>query len=99
MTRARSVIGLGGIGARFMTRMPPSDKKVHCPHMSDEAYALVMALTCIAYLFVLYHRFRQGRAIKRLTRLLEESGSNTTPPAENPPHSSTQKSAQEPTGQ
>ena len=79
--------------------MPPSDKKVHCPHMSDDAYALVMALTCLAYLLVLYHRFRQGRALKRLMRLLEESGSSTTPPAENPPRSSTQKSAQDPTGQ
>ena len=79
--------------------MPPSDKKVHCSRMSDGAYALVMALTCIAYLLVLYHRFRQGQAVKRLTRLLEERGSSTTPPAENPPHSSTQKSAQDPTGQ
>src|SRR6266498_2921102 len=99
MTRARSVIGFGGIGARFMTRMLPSNKKLHWPHMSDGAYALVMALTCIAYLFVLYHRFRQGQALKRLTRLLEESGSSTTPPAENPPRSSTQKSAQDPTEQ
>jgi len=40
-----------------------------------------MALTCIAYALVLYHRFRQGRALKRLKRLLEESGS--IPPAEN----------------
>jgi len=31
--------------------------------MSDDAYALVMALTCLAYLLVLYHRFQRGRAL------------------------------------
>ena len=33
---------------------------------------LIIALSCIAYVFVLYHRIQQGRAIKRLTKLLEE---------------------------
>lgn len=33
---------------------------------------LIIALSCIAYVFVLYHRIQQGRAMKRLLKLLEE---------------------------
>jgi len=41
--------------------------------VSDEFYSLAMALTCIALIFVLYHRWQAGRALKRLIKLLEES--------------------------
>jgi fatty-acid desaturase len=41
--------------------------------VSDEAFSLAMALTCIALLLVLYHRWRAHRALKKLQRLLEES--------------------------
>jgi hypothetical protein len=47
--------------------------------MSEEAYSLIAALTAIAYAFVLYHRWQQGRALKRLQRLLEQA--KTGPPA------------------
>lgn len=33
---------------------------------------IFIALSVILYALVLYHRFQQGRAIKRLTRLLAE---------------------------
>ena len=41
--------------------------------MSDDFYSLAMALTCIALIFVLYHRWRAGRALRKLIKLLEES--------------------------
>jgi len=40
--------------------------------MSDEAYSLVMALTCLALIAVLWLRWRQGRILKRLLKSLEE---------------------------
>jgi hypothetical protein len=39
--------------------------------MSDDAYALVMAITCLLYLAVLILRWRQGRIVRRLQRALE----------------------------
>ena len=41
--------------------------------MSDEFFSFAMALTCIALILVLYHRWQAGRALKRLIKLLEES--------------------------
>jgi hypothetical protein len=53
--------------------------------MSEEAYSLIAALTAIAYGFVLYHRWQQGRALKRLKRLLEDQANAVTPaPGESP---------------
>jgi hypothetical protein len=33
---------------------------------------LVSFFTCVALLLVIYHRYRQGRALKRLLKLLTE---------------------------
>ena len=41
--------------------------------MSDEFFSFAMALTCIALILVLYHRWKAGRALKKLIKLLEES--------------------------
>ena len=41
--------------------------------MSDEFFSLAMALTCIALILVLYHRWKAGRAMKKLIKSLEES--------------------------
>ena len=40
--------------------------------MSEEAYSLIAAITAILYAFVLYHRWQQGRALRRLKKLLDE---------------------------
>ena len=40
--------------------------------MSDDAYSLAMALTCMALLAVLVLRFLQGRSLRRLLRSLDE---------------------------
>ena len=42
--------------------------------MSDDAFGLAMALTCIALVLVLYHRWQAGRALKRLIKSLERDG-------------------------
>ncbi len=42
--------------------------------MSDGAYALVDALTVIALIFVLWHRYQYGRGLRRLKKMLEEQG-------------------------
>jgi len=40
--------------------------------MSEEAYSLIAAITAILYAIVLYHRWQQGRAMRRLKKLLDE---------------------------
>lgn len=42
--------------------------------MSDGAYALVDALTVIALIFVLWHRFKYAQGIRRLRKMLAEQG-------------------------
>jgi hypothetical protein len=41
--------------------------------VSDEFFSLAMALTCIALILVLYHRWRAGRALRKLIQSLDES--------------------------
>jgi hypothetical protein len=58
--------------------------------MSDGAYALVDALTCLALLAVLYHRWRYGRGLRKLLRSMEEAEkkkASTSSTAEPPPPS------------
>jgi hypothetical protein len=40
--------------------------------VSDDAYALIMALSALAAAAALWHRIQEGRSVKRLQRLLEE---------------------------
>jgi hypothetical protein len=46
--------------------------------LSEDAYALVAFLTVLAYAAVLWHRWRQGQAVRRLMRLLKEQEAGTT---------------------
>lgn len=59
------------------------------PPMSDDAYALFMALSAIAAAAALWHRIQEARIAKRLKRLLDEKGieikSAATPPENEPP--------------
>ncbi|HVR38285.1 MAG TPA: hypothetical protein VMU84_04265 [Thermoanaerobaculia bacterium] len=41
--------------------------------MSDEAFSLWMALTCLALIVVLWLQFSRARIMRRLLRSLEES--------------------------
>ena len=41
--------------------------------MSEETYALISALTVIAYAAVLWLRWRRGRILRRLLKSIEES--------------------------
>lgn len=40
--------------------------------MSDDAFALMMALSAVAAAAVLWHRIQQARSVRRLERLLHE---------------------------
>ncbi len=42
------------------------------PFLSDEAYSLVMALSCLCYIAVLFLQWRRGRIVRKLMRLLEQ---------------------------
>ncbi len=58
--------------------------------MSEGCYALVSALTCLALIGVLYHRWQYGRGLRKVLRMLEEAEkkkASTSSSGEAPPPS------------